>query len=218
MSWSLFLSLSPLYLLSVPSLLTYPQNIVTNWIQVGIIVGVIVINTWIGIVQEGSAEKAAEALKSMLSSDARVLRSGQEKMIPAQDLVPGDIVYLGLGDKVPCDLRVINSANLACQEAALTGESVPIDKTVDPIEIPEGGNPMQTPLGDRHNMCFSATLVAQGSGIGIAIATGDTHPDWYHQCPRLSSRRQEDCRAWNRLILSPSTLPLSSFSVLLSLS
>jgi P-type E1-E2 ATPase len=108
-----------------------PQNIVTNWIQVGIIVGVIVINTWIGIVQEGSAEQAAEALKSMLSSDARVLRSGQEKMIPAQELVPGDIVYLGLGDKVPCDLRVINSANLACQEAALTGESVPIDKTVE---------------------------------------------------------------------------------------
>ncbi len=150
-----------------------PQNIVTNWIQVGIIVGVIVINTWIGIVQEGSAEQAAEALKSMLSSDARVLRSGQEKMIPAQELVPGDIVYLGLGDKVPCDLRVINSANLACQEAALTGESVPIDKTVEPIDIPEGGNPMATPLGDRHNMCFSATLVAQGSGIGIAIATGD---------------------------------------------
>jgi magnesium-transporting ATPase (P-type) len=149
------------------------QNVVTNWIQVGIIVGVIVINTWIGIVQEGSAEKAAEALKSMLSSDARVMRGGQEKMIPAQDLVPGDIVYLGLGDKVPCDLRVISSANLACQEAALTGESVPIDKTVDPIEIPAGGNPMQTPLGDRHNMCFSATLVAQGSGVGIAIATGD---------------------------------------------
>jgi len=152
---------------------TDPQSIVTNWIQVGIIVGVIVINTWIGIVQEGSAEQAAEALKNMLSSDARVLRGGTEKMIPASDLVPGDIVYLGLGDKVPCDLRVINSANLACQEAALTGESVPIDKTVDAIEIPDGGNPMQTPLGDRHNMCFSATLVAQGSGIGIAIATGD---------------------------------------------
>ena len=156
-----------------PSLPLIPNKIVTNWIQVGIIVAVIVINTYIGIVQEGSAEQAAEALKNMLSSDARVLRDGQEKMIPAEELVPGDVVYLGLGDKVPCDLRVTNSANLACQEAALTGESVPIDKTVPPIEIAEGGNPRQTPLGDRHNMCFSATLVAQGSGMGLAIATGD---------------------------------------------
>mmetsp|Transcript_18491 Transcript_18491/g.28199 ORF Transcript_18491/g.28199 Transcript_18491/m.28199 type:complete len:1026 (+) Transcript_18491:52-3129(+) len=149
------------------------DDVVTNWIQVGIIVGVITINTWIGIVQEGSAEKAAEALKSMLSSDARVLRGGQQQMIPAQDLVPGDIVYLGLGDKVPCDMRIINSANLACQEAALTGESVPIDKTIEAIPTPNGGDPNQTPLGDRHNMTFSATLVAQGSGVGICIATGD---------------------------------------------
>jgi magnesium-transporting ATPase (P-type) len=147
--------------------------ILTNWIQVGIIVGVIAINTWIGIVQEGSAEQAAEALKDMLSADARVIRGGQEKVISAEDLVPGDIVMLDLGDKVPCDLRVITSANLACGEAALTGESVPIDKIVDPIVVPDDGNPQQTPLGDRCNMCFSATLVAQGSGIGICIATGD---------------------------------------------
>ena len=149
------------------------DDILTNWIQVGIIVGVITINTYIGIVQEGSAEKAAEALKNMLSSDARVKRDGKEIMIPAEELVPGDIVMLGLGDKVPCDMRIISSANLACQEAALTGESVPIDKTVDVIEVPKGLDPDQIPLGDRHNMTFSATLVAQGSGVGIAIATGD---------------------------------------------
>mmetsp|Transcript_25630 Transcript_25630/g.36133 ORF Transcript_25630/g.36133 Transcript_25630/m.36133 type:complete len:1065 (-) Transcript_25630:131-3325(-) len=149
------------------------DDVVTNWIQVGIIVGVITVNTWIGIVQEGSAEKAAEALKNMLSSDARVIRGGKEQMLPAIDLVPGDLVLLGLGDKVPCDMRIINSSNLACQEAALTGESVPIDKIIEEIEIPKGGNPEQTPLGDRCNMTFSATLVAQGSGKGIAIATGD---------------------------------------------
>jgi len=149
------------------------DDIVTNWIQVGIIVGVITVNTWIGIVQEGSAEEAAEALKNMLSSDALVVRDGKEVMIPAEELVPGDLVVLGLGDKVPCDMRIINSSNLACQEAALTGESVPIDKIIEEIEIPEGGNPDTTPLGDRCNMTFSATLVAQGSGKGIAIATGD---------------------------------------------
>lgn len=144
---------------------------VTNSIQVGIIVGVIVINTTIGIIQEGSAEKAAEALKAMLSSDAVVVRDGVEQKVPAPEIVPGDVVMLSLGDRVPADLRMIEVGNLACAEAALTGESVPIDKTVDAIDC--GDNPKQTPLGDRHNMCFSATLVAQGSGAGIIVNTGD---------------------------------------------
>jgi len=147
-------------------------TILTSWVQVGLISMVITVNTIIGIIQEGSAEKAAEALKNMLSADARVLRDGVEKMIPGLDVVPGDIVILSLGDRVPADLRIIQSNNLACQEAALTGESVPIDKTIDAIEC-EGDNPEQTPLGDRHNMCFSATLVAQGTGTGIAVTTGD---------------------------------------------
>jgi len=148
-------------------------TILTSWVQVGLITMVITVNTIIGIVQEGSAEKAAEALKNMLSADARVVRDGVEVMIPADQVVPGDILILSLGDKVPADMRLTESINLACQEAALTGESVPIDKTVAAIETPEGINPEQVPLGDRHNMTFSATLVAQGSGKGIAIATGD---------------------------------------------
>eukprot|EP00978_Attheya_sp_CCMP212_P023485 scaffold72061_cov51-Attheya_sp.AAC.1 len=152
---------------------TDSDTIVTNWIQVGLIVGVVTTNTWIGIMQEGSAEKAAEALKNMLSSDARVMRNGKEVMVPATTVVPGDLVMLGLGDRVPADVRMVNVINLACQEAALTGESVPIDKTVDAIPLPENGNADQTPLGDRHNMCFSATLVAQGAGTGLVIATGD---------------------------------------------
>ena len=130
------------------------------------------INTTIGIIQEGSAEKAAEALKAMLSSDAVIVRGGVETKVPASDIVPGDVVILSLGDRVPADLRMIEVNNLACAEAALTGESVPIDKTVDAID-PKGGDPKQTPLGDRHNMAFSATLVAQGAGAGIIVATGD---------------------------------------------
>jgi len=148
-------------------------TILTSWIQVGLITGVITINTAIGILQEGSAEKAAEALKNMLSSDARVVRDGKEKMIPGIEVVPGDVITLSLGDRIPADMRMLEIANLACGEAALTGESVPIDKVTEIIDVPEGINPMQTPLGDRHNMTFSATLVAQGSGVGVAISTGD---------------------------------------------
>eukprot|EP00557_Chaetoceros_sp_GSL56_P006939 CAMPEP_0176499750 /NCGR_PEP_ID=MMETSP0200_2-20121128/13114_1 /TAXON_ID=947934 /ORGANISM="Chaetoceros sp., Strain GSL56" /LENGTH=1087 /DNA_ID=CAMNT_0017898231 /DNA_START=79 /DNA_END=3342 /DNA_ORIENTATION=- len=148
-------------------------TILTSWVQVGLIVTVITVNTCIGILQEGSAEKAAEALKNMLSADARVIRDGKEMMIPAIEVVPGDVIILSLGDRCPADMRVIESTNLACQEAALTGEAVPIDKKISVIDVPQGSNPEQIALGDRHNMTFSATLVAQGSGVGIAIATGD---------------------------------------------
>jgi len=109
----------------------------------------------------------------MLSSDAIVLRKdGRELKIRSEDLVPGDVVKLSTGDRVPADLRMCKVNNLACQEAALTGESVPIEKCTEAIESPDG-DPNKQPLGDRHNMCFSATLVAQGSGVGIVVATGD---------------------------------------------
>jgi len=150
-----------------------PDTRFTAWFQVALIVSVITLNTWIGIYQEGNAEKAADALKNMLSSEARVIRGGKEVMIPAGDIVPGEVCLLGLGDKVPADLRMITVSNLATGEAALTGESVPIDKVTEDIPVPAGLVAEQVPLGDRKNMGYSATLVAQGSGIGIAIATGD---------------------------------------------
>jgi magnesium-transporting ATPase (P-type) len=148
-------------------------TILTSWVQVGLITTVITVNTFIGIIQEGSAEKAAEALKNMLSADARVIRDGKEVMIPAIDVVPGDVIVLSLGDRCPADMRIVESTNLANQEAALTGEAVPIDKITEAIPVPKGLNAEQIALGDRFNMTFSATLVAQGSGVGIAIATGD---------------------------------------------
>mmetsp|Transcript_19665 Transcript_19665/g.37235 ORF Transcript_19665/g.37235 Transcript_19665/m.37235 type:complete len:1069 (-) Transcript_19665:123-3329(-) len=148
------------------------EDVVTNTIQVGLIVFVITINTAIGIYQEGSAEAAAEALKNMLSSEALVVRNGKDVKVDASKLVPGDVVKLSLGDRVPADLRMCEVSNLSALEAALTGESVPIDKTTDPID-PKGQEPSSVPLGDRHNMCFSATLISQGAGTGIVIATGD---------------------------------------------
>eukprot|EP00590_Aulacoseira_subarctica_P010427 CAMPEP_0172434166 /NCGR_PEP_ID=MMETSP1064-20121228/70483_1 /TAXON_ID=202472 /ORGANISM="Aulacoseira subarctica , Strain CCAP 1002/5" /LENGTH=1119 /DNA_ID=CAMNT_0013182365 /DNA_START=98 /DNA_END=3458 /DNA_ORIENTATION=- len=145
----------------------------TNWIEVGLITLVIVVNTYIGVVQEGAAEAAADALKNMLSSDARVLRDGKESMISAAELVPGDVVILGLGDSIPADMRMVRVSNLSSSEAALTGESVPIEKKTDPIVVADGISPILTPLGDRQNMCYSATLIAQGSGVGIVVETGD---------------------------------------------
>ncbi|CAB9523652.1 Sodium/potassium-transporting ATPase subunit alpha [Seminavis robusta] len=145
--------------------------VLTNWIQVGLIIFVVTVNTTIGIVQEGSAEQAAEALKAMLSSEAVVVRDGKDVKVPAQEIVPGDIVKLSVGDRVPADLRMIQVNNLACGEAALTGEVVPVDKKIDTIIVQT--DPFQVPLGDRNNMCFSATLVSQGSGTGVIVGTGD---------------------------------------------
>jgi magnesium-transporting ATPase (P-type) len=109
----------------------------------------------------------------MLSADAVVVRDGVETKVPSNLIVPGDVVMLGLGDRIPADLRLLEVSNMASAEAALTGESVPIEKVTEPIALADGQNPKQVPLGDRKNMCFSATLVAQGSAVAIVVATGD---------------------------------------------
>jgi len=143
---------------------------ITSWIEVGLILGVIILNTWIGIRQEGSAEKSADALKAMLSSDATVLRDNTLSTVPARELVVGDIVELATGDRIPADLRLFKVSNLASQEAALTGESLPVEKITTVIEAE---NPASVPLGDRKNLCFSATLISQGQGRGIVMRKGD---------------------------------------------
>ena len=99
------------------------EDRITNWLEVALIIFVVTLNAWIGIVQEGSAEKAADALKAMLSSDAEVIRDGKNCEVPANEVVPGDLVVIKLGDRIPADIRMVEVSNLACQEAALTGES-----------------------------------------------------------------------------------------------
>jgi len=108
----------------------------------------------------------------MLSADAVLVRDGKKVKIPAKEVVPGDVVVLNTGDRMPGDIRMFDVNNLASQEAALTGESVPIEKVTGAIVV-EGQNPRQTLLGDRKNMCFSATLIAQGYGVGVVVSTGD---------------------------------------------
>ncbi|MBK1716974.1 HAD-IC family P-type ATPase [Thiocystis violacea] len=135
------------------------------WIDAGIILGVVLINALLGFLQEGKAEKALESIRNMLSAEARTRRGGETRMIPAEDLVPGDIVLLESGDKIPADLRLIEVKNLRTEEAALTGESVPADKSTDTV-------PEKATVGDRHNLGFSGTMVVSGRATGVVIATG----------------------------------------------
>ncbi len=135
------------------------------WVDASVILGVVLLNSLLGFVQEGKAEKALDSIRNMLSSEARTLREGKLRMIPAEDLVPGDIVYLESGDKIPADLRLIEVKNLHTEEAALTGESLPIDKAVDPVSP-------KAVIADRHDMAYSGTLVSTGRGVGVVVATG----------------------------------------------
>jgi len=135
-----------------------------HWIDSGIILGVVVINAIIGFVQEGKAEEALNAIRRMLSLNAIVLRDGQRIQMPADQLVPGDIVLLQSGDKVPADLRLIDCKNLRIEEAALTGESEAVEKSIHAVEA-------VTAIGDRFCMAYSGTLVVYGQGSGVVIAT-----------------------------------------------
>jgi magnesium-transporting ATPase (P-type) len=151
-----------IYVLIVAAVVT---AILQHWIDSGVIFGVVLINAIIGFVQEGKAEDALRAIRQMLSPNAMVMRSGRQLTIPAEDLVPGDIVLLQSGDKVPADLRLFRVKGLQVQEAALTGESMAVDKITDAVEE-------QAVIGDRKNMAFSGTIVTHGQGTGVVIATG----------------------------------------------
>src|SRR5277367_1715162 len=103
------------------------------WLDAGVILGVVIINALLGFIQEGKAEKALDSIRNMLSAEARAVRGGETRLIPAEELVPGDVVLLESGDKVPADLRLTDVKNLRTEEAALTGESVPTDKSTNPV-------------------------------------------------------------------------------------
>jgi magnesium-transporting ATPase (P-type) len=130
-----------------------------------VILGVVVINAVIGFVQEGKAEEALAAIRGMLAPKAQVLRDGRRQEIDAAELVPGDIVFLVAGDRVPADLRLIEVKSLKVEEAVLTGESVAVEKQSEPVTA-------AAPLGDRASMAWSGTLVTFGRAIGVVVATG----------------------------------------------
>lgn len=137
-----------------------------EWVDAAVIFGVVLVNTIIGFVQESRAVRAILALEKGLSSTTAVIRSGKQQIVPSEELVPGDIVILRSGDRVPADLRIAAGADLQIDESALTGESLPVTKTVDPL-------PQQTILSDRTNMAFGSTVVTHGQGKGVVTATGN---------------------------------------------
>jgi len=130
------------------------------------IVTIVVLNTIMGVVQEGRAQQELEALKKMASPEAQVLRDGKRETIPAGQLVPGDIVFLETGNFVPADMRLMEAVNLRIEEAALTGESVPVEKNAASVMDSDAS------LGDRRNTAFSGTVVTYGRGMGVVISTG----------------------------------------------
>jgi calcium-translocating P-type ATPase len=136
-----------------------------HWVDTGVILAVVLANAVIGFLQEGKAETAMAAIRDMLAPQAAVLRDGKRVSLPGEALVPGDIVLLEAGDRVPADLRLVEAHGLAAQESALTGESVPVEKDTRPAA-------REALLGDRHSMLWSGTLVTQGTGRGLVVATG----------------------------------------------
>lgn len=139
---------------------------IRQWIDAGVILGVVIINAFIGFIQEGRAQHAIEAIRSMLSQHATVLRGGTMHRIDALQLVTGDIIHLEAGDRVPADLRLVKIHNLRVDESSLTGESLPVNKQVAPL-------PVETNLADRLNMAYSGSLILSGQGQGVVIATAD---------------------------------------------
>jgi len=137
-----------------------------EWVDSGVIFGVVLLNAVVGFIQEANALKAIEALSRSLSVSATVLRDGVKRVIPSTELVPGDIVFLQSGDKVPADLRLMRVKELQIDESALTGESVPVEKRTESV-------PAETPLADRNNTVYSSTLVTYGTGVGLVVETGD---------------------------------------------
>ncbi|MBS0552096.1 MAG: cation-transporting P-type ATPase, partial [Proteobacteria bacterium] len=137
-----------------------------HWVDTGVLVAAVVVNAIIGFIQEGRAEAALDAIRAMLSPHANVIRDGSRREIDAAELVPGDVVVLASGDRVPADLRLFAVKDLRIEEAALTGESLPAEKGLAPVQP-------DAPLGDRTGMAYSGTVVVYGQASGYVVATGD---------------------------------------------
>jgi cation-transporting P-type ATPase F len=137
-----------------------------DWVDAGVILGVVLVNAAVGFIQEGRAEQALAALARSVASQVTVTRGGCRQRLDAAHLVPGDLVWLAAGDKVPADLRLVTGHCLAASEAPLTGESVPVAKGTEPL-------PEDTALAERSNMAYAGTMVVTGQGSGLVVATGD---------------------------------------------
>lgn len=151
------------YILLAAALVTF---FLQEWVDSGVIFGVVLVNAVVGFIQESRALKAIEALARSMEGSATVVRAGKKSRIPSTELIPGDLVLLQSGDKVPADLRLLRTRELQIDESALTGESVPAQKQPERLV-------QETVLADRNNMAYSSTLVTYGTGTGLVVAIGD---------------------------------------------
>ncbi len=142
----------------------------SEWAEVIIIIAVVLLNAILGVVQESKAEAAIEALQTMTAATCKVIRDGKQVVLHSDELVPGDIVVLEAGDAVPADGRIIENASLKIEEAALTGESVPVNKMIETLYLT--GESDDVPLGDRKNMCYMGSTVVYGRGKAVIVRTG----------------------------------------------
>ena len=140
-----------------------------DFADVIIIMTVVIINSALGVIQEAKSEEALAALQEMSAAQSKVIRDGKLVMLHSSELIPGDVILLEAGDSVPADCRVIESATMKIEEAALTGESVPVEKHANPIEL-DGAD--DVPLGDRKNMCYMGSTVVYGRGRAVVVGTG----------------------------------------------
>ncbi len=137
-----------------------------DWVDAGVIFGVVLLNALVGYFQEAKAVAAIDALTRSMTTEAMVMRAGEQLRLPAVDIVPGDLILLQAGDKVPADLRLLRVRELRVDESALTGESVPVEKPAELVA-------RDCPLAERGDMAFASSLVTYGTGAGVAVATGD---------------------------------------------
>ncbi len=151
-----------IYILLAATIVT---ALLDEWVDASVIFGVVLVNAIVGFIQESRAERALEALMSMVKTEATVLREGEKCQISSSSLVPGDVVLVQSGDKVPADLRLASIRELQVDESALTGESVPVVK--EELLLPS-----DTALADRRNLAYSGTLVTYGQGVGVVVGTG----------------------------------------------
>jgi Ca2+-transporting ATPase len=140
--------------------------ILGEWVDASAIIAIVILNTVLGVIQESKAEQALAALKKLAAPEALVLRDGHKKTVPASELVPGDVVFLEAGNFIPADVRLVEAVNLRIDEAALTGESVPVQKNMADVIAAD------SPIGDRKNTAFMGTTVTYGRGKGIVVSTG----------------------------------------------
>ncbi len=180
--------------------------ILGDYIEAAAIIAIVILNTAISIIQDSRAEQALAALKKMAAPEAHVIRDGTRVMVPSRELVPGDVVMLEAGTIVPADLRLVQNMNLKAEEASLTGESVPVNKSADHVMDPAAG------LGDQHNMAFMSTTITYGRGQGIVTTTG-MKTTIGHIAEMIQSVEDEDTPLQKKLDDVGKTLGIASLAI-----